>query len=62
MDLILYLLILLLAFKSSVTIEIVQIPIQEKTGLVKGIPSSFFLIITENSKIFYIKKFILPCK
>lgn len=55
-----YLLILLSVFKSSANIEIQQIPTRN-TELGKDAPSSFFLIITQNGKIVYIKKNSLYC-
>lgn len=55
-----YLLILLSVFKSSVNNEIQQIPTRN-TELGKDAPSSFFLVITQNGKIDYIKKNSLYC-
>lgn len=51
-----YTLILLSVSKSSISIKIFQIPIQENTELVTSVPSSFFLLITQNSKSFTFKK------
>lgn len=61
MDISVYLLILLSVFKSSGNTKIQQIPTRN-TELGKDAPSSFLLIIIQNGKIVYIKKFTLLYK